>query len=268
MEIMKKKFARSASRSNKGIASAQLRSARDIDKGLIRFSSVRAIISGDLIEYYSYEKPYSYNWAPTQKGSDSKPEADSKRNDHILRARRSIRRLIECNVQKDNLPIFLTLTFMRNIQTLEEANPLFTKFAKELQRRYGKSRYLCVPEFQKRGAVHYHVIFFDLRYIPRIKEVMKKLWVHGFSQVKAVRKIKSIGAYVSKYLQKGVGDERTIKKKGYFCSRGMERPIEYREQLTVDELLKRYIFNEEASEAFESRNGSVIYKRLRIVEIC
>jgi len=232
---------------------------------LIRKSTRRLVISGSLVELYKYSRPYFYNIPPNKsRGADSvlaKPA--EKRDDHILRSRRTIRRLIEANVNAKTKPVFITFTFARNVCSLEEANPLFSTCVKEMQRRWGRSRYLCVPEFQKRGAVHYHVIFFDLPFIPHIKQKMSKLWQHGFCQVKAIRKIKNIGAYVSKYLQKGVGDERSRGKKSYFCSRNMVKPIEYRGEKGIDIALGGMILEDEAVESFQSRQGTVIYSRYR-----
>lgn len=236
---------------------------------LIRYSKARLIVSGDVVEEYRYENPYYYNWGPEKiKSKGETVQHKEKRGDHLERARKNIRRVIEANVEKENLPIFITYTFKKNIKSLKTANPLFSKHVKELQRRYGKLRYLCVPEFQKRGAVHYHVIYFDLPYIRNIKEKVQKLWPHGFSQVKAVRKIKSIGAYVSKYLQKSVGDERRKRgEKGYFTSRGLRRPYELRNEESVDneldELKSRNRMEMEFESSYEGPKGRVIYKRYK-----
>lgn len=220
-----------------------------------------------MLELYEYERPYFYNLPPPKRGSSAldsaKGEPAEKREDNVLRARRTIRRLIEANVSPSRKPIFMTFTFARNVRTLEEANPLFSTAVKEMQRRWGRTRYLCVPEFQQRGAVHYHAIFFDLPYILHIKRKMSKLWPHGFVQVKAIRKVKSIGLYVSKYLQKGVGDERTVGHKAFFTSRRMIRPIEERGDNRIDSALLGLTLDTEAVESYASRYGTVVYRRLR-----
>jgi len=246
----------------------RLRSARtplgDPNSSLIRWSTRRLVVSGDTFELYTYPRPYFYNWGPRGRtSSEGIKRADKKRDDHILRARRQIRRLINANLATQ-VPKFITLTFAKNIHTLKEANPQFTRFQKELQRRYGRGRYLCVPEFQKRGAVHFHVIYFDLPYIKNIKSVMAKLWGKGWVKVIAVREIRNIGAYVSKYLQKGVGDKRTVGHKGYFRSRGMLLPEEFRAEESIDKKLLGYTFKSEAVEQFEGRQGAILYQRFKI----
>lgn len=242
----------------------------NLNSKLIRHSKARLIVSGNVVEEYRYERPYYYNWGPPKKsGGERGIEHTERRGDHLGRARKNIRRVIDANLGKENLPIFITYTFKKNIKSLKEANPLFSKHVKELQRRYGKLRYLCVPEFQQRGAVHYHVIYFDLPYIKNVKKVMEKLWPYGFSQVKAIRKIKSIAAYVSKYLQKGVGDERRKRgEKGYFTSRGLERPCEWRNEGGVDsklqELESMNRMEMEFESSYDSPRGRVVYKRYKL----
>jgi len=239
---------------------------RELDRRLPKKSHKRAIICGDVVELYTYAEPYFYNFGtgptadPSSIASGEKPS--SKRGDHVLRARRQIRRLIDANVS--GLPIFITYTFAKNVRTLDEANPLFSKHVKELQRRYGKLKYLAVPEFQKRGAVHYHVIYFDLPYIRRIKEVIAKLWPHGYSQVKSIRKVQRIGLYVAKYLQKSQDDARTAGRKSFFTSRNLLRPIEIRSEETVDFFLKSNTLVREFEGSFQTKYGLVSYEKAKL----
>lgn len=241
----------------------------NINSKLIRHSKARLIVSGSVVEEYRYERPYYYNWGPEKKsGGERGIERMDKRGDHLNRARRNIRRVIDSNVGS-NLPIFITYTFKKNVKELKVANPLFSKHVKELQRRYGKLRYLCVPEFQKRGAVHYHVIYFDLPYIKNIKNVIQGMWKHGFTQVRAIRKVRSIGGYVSKYLQKGIDDKRRKRgEKGYFTSRGLERPVEWREEGGVDsrlqEMESKNRMEKEFESTYDSPRGRVIYRRYKL----
>lgn len=57
---------------------------------------------------------------------------------------------------------FFTLTFAENITDLTYANKLFniwrTSFTRACKKLDIEFKYLCVPEFQKRGAVHYHLL--------------------------------------------------------------------------------------------------------------
>lgn len=100
---------------------------------------------------------------------------------------------------------FVTLTFSENICDIKEANKAFQTYIEQCQRYCRKNGqeflYLGVPEFQKRGAVHYHFLcniepnsFLFPRQVPYKKTFSKKFkrfftcydckyWNHGHSGV-------------------------------------------------------------------------------------
>lgn len=100
---------------------------------------------------------------------------------------------------------FVTLTFAENIADISQANKKFQTYIDQCQRycrKHGKEfLYLGVPEFQKRGAVHYHFLcniepnsFLFPKQIPYKKIFNKqykrfftcydcKYWSYGFSSV-------------------------------------------------------------------------------------
>lgn len=53
---------------------------------------------------------------------------------------------------------FITLTFRENLQDINIANREFNKYISKVKRVFPDFMYLGVPEFQKRGAVHYHLV--------------------------------------------------------------------------------------------------------------
>ena len=72
---------------------------------------------------------------------------------------------------------FLTLTFAENVTDIDYANKKFSYYVDQVRRVYKDFRYLCIPEFQKRGAVHYHLltnIDVDSELVPR--RPIKKLY--------------------------------------------------------------------------------------------
>ena len=79
-------------------------------------------------------------------------DADLKRSQR--RARTTVRRAC-LNYLPDRM---LTLTFRENLTDLKHAWTIFKSFNSRMKRRYGdRWRYVVVPEFQKRGAVHFHL---------------------------------------------------------------------------------------------------------------
>jgi len=141
----------------------------------------------------------------------------------ISRTRTMVRRLALMNF--DNGSKFATFTFAENVTDLTVANKEWDKFIKRLRRKYGSFKYLNVVEFQKRGAVHYHMVS-DLPYIP--KQELAELWGQGFVKINNIAHVDNIGAYIVKYMTKELFDPRFLGRKAYMCSQGLERPIVYR----------------------------------------
>lgn len=121
---------------------------------------------------------------------------------------------------------FITLTFAENLQDLDVANKLFKQFIQRL-RRYSKKdfKYIAAIEFQKRGAIHYHMIA-DLEYID--DEILsKQLWQNGHASIFQVNDSKHAASYCGKYMLKGSVDPRLAGRKSYFTSRNLAKPSEF-----------------------------------------
>jgi len=87
-------------------------------------------------------------------------------------------------------------------------------------------QYLGVIEFQKRGAIHYHVMIFNLPYIKhKVYETIRELWGKGRIELKKVDTIKRLINYLSKYMIKDFTNKKLANKKRYFTSRKIKRPL-------------------------------------------
>lgn len=155
----------------------------------------------------------------------------------MKRARTDLRRLIQANSGQyiDNKgrpykPVFLTLTFAENVQDFDTANHEFKLFIMRLGNVVGNRKersclkYVVVPEFQKRGAIHYHLLIFNLPFIKASK--IAEIWRNGHIKINAIDEVDNVGAYVCKYMGKDLDDERLRGKKCYFSSRGLFKPEE------------------------------------------
>jgi hypothetical protein len=138
----------------------------------------------------------------------------------VNRTRTEIRRLINSNPQ---LTKFMTLTFAKNITDLKTANYIFNQFIKRITYKYPDFKYLAIPEFQQRGAVHYHLLC-EMTFI-HYREITE-IWGQGNIDIKALNDVDNIGAYVCKYLSKDMFDERTFGKKKFFRSQTLLNPVE------------------------------------------
>src|SRR5690625_7282381 len=65
---------------------------------------------------------------------------------------------------------------------------------------------MCVVERQKLGAIHYHVIFYNLPYISFNQ--LLEVWQHKNEQrglrINAIKEIDNVGSYVTKYISKEI----------------------------------------------------------------
>lgn len=204
--------------------------------------NAKVIVAGNVIELYEYEKEIrtgkdsDMDKPVGRKGKrkeglewideDAKATREKNRADALQRARKNLRRLINANVDAWGERVkFFTLTFKENVQDIKMANYEFKKFRQRLEYHLGlKLKYVAVIEFQKRGAIHYHMIMFNMPYVPHAD--LERIWGHGFVKVNAIDEVDNVGAYVTKYMTKDNDDERLKGEKCYFSSRGLIKPAE------------------------------------------
>lgn len=186
---------------------------------------IKLVVSGHIVEVYTYEKMPTPNIARKKEREDktideweSDVKGDRRQNDR--KARWNLIRLVNSNFTEHDK--FVTLTFAENICDLDEAHLEFDKFIKRMRRKYGKFKYVAVVEFQKRGAIHYHMIT-DLPYIP--KDTLARIWRNGFVRINDIEHVDNVGAYISKYMTKEDRDIRLRQRKKYFASLNIERPL-------------------------------------------
>lgn len=155
---------------------------------------------------------------------------------HYEQTRWEIARIVDCNF--DDRTKFVTLTFRDNIQDITVTNREFKNFIQRLnyyiyQTKTQLLKYIATWEKQKRGAIHYHVIFFDFPYVA--KEKLQKSWSHGFVKINRidVDSKENRGRYLSKYFSKDL-ELKEHKKKAFFKSQNLKMPKETKLMLTDD----------------------------------
>lgn len=153
-----------------------------------------------------------------------------RRKDNTAAVRARIHDLVECNnLQYGYEPVFLTFTFAENVTDIKTAWKEWHKYVKRHTRAFGKPKYLSVMEFQKRGAVHFHAIFFnldpELEYRERETRCIAKAWGNGFITVERIRSVHRVGRYVCKYLNKSAEDVRLRGQKFFTTSNDLFRPV-------------------------------------------
>jgi len=145
------------------------------------------------------------------------------------RAKTQIRR--KClSLQADRL---LTITFRKNETDIDLAWKKFKYFCTLMRWRYGERfQYVAVPEYQKRGAVHYHLAVRGWYHY----NTVRRLWARAsgdsggnvdFTGIvkrhgKTERNPRKIANYISKYISKA--DSVTFNKRRYSSGGKIEVP--------------------------------------------
>lgn len=229
--------------------------------------SKKIIVSGNVIEVYDYEKPILEGYTVKEGGKRgrcfeaSEEDKQINREKVFNRAKRDIRRLINANIGEFSK--FVTLTFRENITDLKQANYEWKKFKQRLETKIGyKLQYLVVIEFQKRGAIHYHCVMFNLPYIQN--KDLSAIWGNGYVKINKIDNVDNVGAYVCKYMTK-TDDDRLAGQKMYFASRGLEKPTEIKEIGRVESLTAALPSVACVYEAvFENEYNSISYKQYNL----
>lgn len=173
--------------------------------------------------------------------SDKLSDDDTVRQDSLIRSRNLI---IDYACQNcDCWKSFVTLTFAENVKDLDIANSIFNKYCTQVRRACKKLgfefMYLGTIEFQKRGAVHYHLLTnlvpgSDLLPFQRDTTNKKmydaKYWKDGFSSafdvINDTDENFNIALYIVKYIYKDL-DNRLYGRTRVLKSNNLEKPIEF-----------------------------------------
>lgn len=181
----------------------------------------------------------------TVKTSQQKLQLKCISEKNILRSKLNCQRLAKanCSVWKS----FITLTFKENITDVSYANKILANYLRSCKRVFNNLKYIAIPEFQSRGAVHYHILtniscgsdLIPKRQKKRIFNPSSKKYKsleyynlsywdkdkRGFSLAEPVSgDVKKIIGYISKYMTKDI-DDRLFSRHRYMYSQNLEKPI-------------------------------------------
>ncbi|MGK2927912.1 MAG: rolling circle replication-associated protein [Lysobacterales bacterium] len=153
--------------------------------------------------------------------------------ENLARSLRRSRAQVRRKCMAGGLDHLLTLTYAENMTDLNAGWRDFKQFLRYVRKRRGGFAYLAVPEFQKRGAVHFHVAvhgFQDVRFL-------RRAWVAvvgaGNIDVKGPRvrgpsmwARTKLAGYLTKYITKNASTEEARQR--YRVAEGIEIPGETR----------------------------------------
>jgi len=200
---------------------------------------LKVVVSGEVLEVYEYER--------TSEGPVSGPKQNRKRvtrrsdreirfrrADNLFRLKRAFTRLVRSNCRPDAIPALVTLT-MFEVVGIDVAYSAFNVFTKHLRSATKANfQYIAVPEFQKRGAVHFHLLIWGLddkliKY-ERINRTIQNIWQLGFVDCVPTDGSAKLAGYLAKYMSKSMLDQRICGQRAYTTSRGVMRPMLYKSE--------------------------------------
>lgn len=202
----------------------------------------KVIKSGSVVEVYQYEKDVNYDAIAKAQRTRFFKEQERKRHgikrtrgsgvvrpDNARKRKKSFIRLVWANLVGETKPALLTLT-MYEVGSVRDAWLAFREFGQRLRRNEGKNlRYIAVPELQKRGAIHYHVLIWGLN-----EEQVKKeselryyqgLWQRGFVDCVPTNGSPNLARYLAKHMSKTLLDSRLCGQRAYMASVSVLRPV-------------------------------------------
>lgn len=156
---------------------------------------------------------------------------------NAIRSNLNCQRIAKTN--RDSWETFITLTFKENLTDIVQANKIFNAWVSNVRKLKKDFKYIAVPEFQKRGAVHYHVlsnlgredtniIYLQKERVGKAKDLTTiydvKYWTKGFARVDFIKSdYKKIYGYICKYMTKDI-DNKLFGKHRYFNSQNLVKP--------------------------------------------
>ena len=142
-------------------------------------------------------------------------------------SRKSRKRLLELCARLDlaqivrGMPvIFITLTYAAQFPSTEQSKQHLRAFLERIRRFAPDASGIWRIEYQERGAPHYHLILFNLPFLPKREltamwgeivglqfwDFSKELPRPPMTRIEAIRSPRKAMAYVSKYVAKSDGD--------------------------------------------------------------
>lgn len=267
-----------------------------LDSSLITTSkqkkyTVKSILCGNYTQFYFYPstklKKFDQDGLSKGGGYSRREEEGSIEYKNLVRSKNNMARLVMANY--DKFKTFITLTFAENITDIKYANSVFNDWTSNIKKRVKSDFvYIAVPEFQKRGAIHYHLLtnidYTDFKVLCKDE---KKLysptshdwqigrgvlsWSKGYSMAKDITSDEyDIIGYMSKYMMKDFDNRLFGNRRYLYSAHGLKKPTE--KYLDMDnendvEEIEKILYN--SSIRFKSSYVDIMSRgNVEFVEVC
>ena len=242
-------------------------------------------VAGNVLTEKIYEKSQCVGYEANKRKPRrelSLDEQEENRRRSALRARKTLIDAVNANFgwarrgfrYGDKSVKFLTLTYKENMTDYARLSGDFDLFKHRLEYHLReKIEYVCVPEQQKRGAWHLHIMLY-CSFLP--VDTLKRLWNEvrgeGGFNVKRVQCVHNVGKYIGKYVGKDFEENDGIAgRKRFWCSQGFTKGVS-RFRLVSDPnldvkgvLAKRKLLASCSESEFESEYTGKVFVRQCVV---
>lgn len=202
----------------------------------------KIVWSGDEVETYNYKHEPRQNHKKKKQrvhrtaSTDDRPR--QRRGDNVQRARRSFKRIVQSTLFYHRQTFLVTLT-TKEVLDVRQGYKYLHEYVQKLRRKIGKEFcYIAVPEFQKRGAIHFHMLLWNipisLFYNERETRYLASIWGHGFLDIKLTDGSKRLIGYLTKYMTKAFVEPKFAEMKAYTASRNVHRPQTFKGSMLLD----------------------------------
>jgi hypothetical protein len=134
-------------------------------------------------------------------------------------------------VMAAGLDHLLTLTYRKNIQDKQKAWHDFEAFIRLVHSHHAKWEYVAVPEYQERGAIHFHLGVKGYQDVALLRALWRRVVQDGNIDVNYIKSKKGykwkrvgIARYLAKYIGKDMDTE--LNERRYRASLGITIPKE------------------------------------------
>lgn len=208
------------------------------------FWNTKCVEYGNFCEVWEYEKPIICNIKRSKNPYSAVPKRKRKAPDlersifSHKRTKKTVRQLLENNFSDKRYISMLTLTFKENVKDLDYSAKCLKSFIRKIKAIDKSFKYLAVVEFQKRGAVHYHLII-SARYFK--SEQLSSCWTFGYWDIRRLNGIKYVSSYILKYISKGMLDSRLVGRRAFSRSRNVLSAMVYKSLGSPESLSTRLL---------------------------
>lgn len=225
-------------------------------------SKSKITITRDTVEIRRYEK---LNLTGKKKENTEKKERTEEESIYHYNWRqknkaKTIQNIISINFENDK-SIFVTVTFAKEPESVEEANKFLKKFLRIMRKRYSDLLYLAILEkgsyVEVGGRFHYHIIF-NIEYSEIAEDDIRQAWKWGSEiNVQRTYDLAKLARYMTKGFEKV--EPEFYNKKRYLSSEGMQKEkiikawddpdaaYQVEEKLTKEDFLSGFRFENDRS---------------------